>query len=75
MKYRFLKRVTKNYDEKFSKEKKTDEIRLNVNGVVISIAEHQVGIPLDEPYIHISIPNGYSYGMDFNTFVKKLTTL
>lgn len=73
MKYRFLKRVTKSYEEKFSMAKKTKEIRIDVDGVVISIAEHQVGIPLNEPYVHISIPNGYSHGMDFNTFIKKLT--
>lgn len=73
MKYKVFKRVTRKYEEKFSKEKKTDEIHINVNGAKISIAEHQLGSPIDEPYVHISIPNGYSYGMDFNTLIGIIT--
>ena len=73
MKYQFFKRATKSYEEKFSRVKKTKEIRIDVDGIVISISEHQLGIPLNEPHVYISIPNGYSYSMDFNTFIKKLT--
>lgn len=75
MKYEVFKRVTRKYEEKFSKEKQTDEIHINVNGVEIHIAEQQCGYPISETHVTIFVPNGYSYGMDFNTFVKRLTTL
>ena len=82
MKYKFFKRITRNYEEKFSKEKKTDEIHIDVNGVKIYITEHQCGYSLDKPYVTIFIPKEYSnyngigsYSMDFDTFIKKAIDL
>lgn len=72
MKYKTLKRVTKYYDEKFTKEKETNEIHININDVNIQIIGQQCGNVLNEPYIEI-ITKECSYGMDFNIFIKKLT--
>lgn len=73
MKYEVFKRITKKYEEKFSREKQTEEMHIDVNGVEIYITEHQCGYPISEPHITIFAPNGYSYSMDFNTFIKKVT--
>lgn len=73
MRYEVLKRVTRNFEEKFSKEKQTNEIHININGFDIFITEQQCGHLISEPHVTIFVPNGYSYGMDFNTFIKKLT--
>lgn len=73
MRYEVLKRVTRNFEEKFSKEKQTNEIHININGFDIFITEQQCGYLISEPHVTIFVPNGYSYGMDFNTFIKKLT--
>ena len=75
MKYKVFKRVTRKYEEKFSRERQTDEMHINVNGVEIHIIEQQAGYPLDKAYVHVRIPNGYGYDMDFDTFIKKATKL
>ena len=75
MKYKVLKRVTRNYDEKFSREKQTDEMHINVRGIGIIITEQQCGHSLSEPHITIYAPNGCVYEMDFNTFINKVTSL
>lgn len=73
MKYEVLKKVTRKFEEKYSKEKKTNEIHININGFDMFITEQQCGMPISEPHITICMPNGYSYSMDFNTFIKKIT--
>ena len=75
MEYKILKRVTKNYDEKFSKERQTNEIHLSVGGVKVFITEQQMGCALNKPHIMIWVPNGYSYCMDFDTFIKNAIRL
>ena len=82
MKYKVFKRVTRKYEEKFSKEKQTEEIHIKVNGVEIHIAEQQCGYPLDEPHVTIFVPKEYgcydgvdSYSMSFETFIKEATKL
>lgn len=74
MKYKALKRVTKGYDEIFTKEKETKELQINIKDkITIHFEEHQVGIDLSEPYVNIAIPNGYSYSMDLSEFIKLIT--
>lgn len=71
MKYRTLKRITKRLDEVHTREKETDEIHIESNGVYIEITEQQVGIPLQEPHIYIA--KGYmSVSMDMSTFLKRV---
>ena len=71
MNYKVLKRVTKNYDEEFSKEQQTDEIEILVGDVVINITEQQCGMKV-EPHVRIYAKD-YLYSMDFDTFIKNAT--
>lgn len=71
MKYSILKRVTKRLEEVHAREKVTDEIHIESDGVYIEIAEQQVGLPLKEPHIYIA--KGYmSVSMDMSTFLKRV---
>lgn len=75
--YKVLKRVTKGFDEIFTKEKQTHEIHLRIGDSIIHITEQQVGSvfsPPHPPQIEIYVPDKQcSYGMDYNTFLEKIT--
>lgn len=71
MNYKVLKRVTKNYDEEFSKEQQTDEIEILVGDVIINITEQQCGMKV-KPHVRIYAKD-YLYSMDFDTFIKNAT--
>lgn len=74
MKYRALKKCTKDYDEKFTREKETKELQIDIkNRIIIHFEEHQLGIDLNEPHVDIAIPGGYSYSMDLSEFIKRIT--
>ena len=74
MKYRAFKRCTKGYDEKFTREKETKELQIDIKDrIIIHFKEHQLGTDLKEPYVNIAIPSGYSYGMDLSEFIKRIT--
>lgn len=71
MKYKTLKRVAKSLDEIHTREKETDEIHIESNGVYIEITEQQAGMLLQEPHIYIA--KGYmSVSMDMSTFLKRV---
>lgn len=71
MRYKALKKVTKDYDEIWSKERETDEIQINTHGVEIDITEQQVGVPLQQPYVNIYI-DGITYSMNWDVFLNKI---
>ena len=72
MKYKTLNQVTKDYEEKFSKNKQTDEIHVTtINGIEIDIIEQQCGHLLNEAYIRITTEQ-CSYGMSLKDLVKQL---
>lgn len=71
MKYKVFKRCKK-YREIYTKEKETKEIQIELNGIAIYIAEHQMGLPLNEPWVDIFIKDGCSYSMDLSTLIKKI---
>lgn len=74
MKYRAFKRCTKGYDEKFTKEKETKELQIEIKDrIAIHFEEHQFRMDLNEPHVDISIPGGYSYSMDLSEFIKRIT--
>lgn len=68
MNYKALKRVTKNYDAKFSREQKTDEIEITIGDIVINIAEQQYGVKTP-PYVYLTTKD-CTYQMSFETFIK-----
>ena len=72
MKYKVFKRCGKYYDEIFTKEKETKEIHIELDGVTIHISEQQIGMPLDQPQVFISVKSGLSYSMALSTLIKKL---
>ena len=72
MKYKAFKKITKLYEEIFTKEKETKELAIDLNKISIYIAEHQFGIPLEEPHVEICIKGICSYSMDLSTFIKKI---
>ena len=74
MKYKAFKKCTKNYEEIYTKEKETKEIHIELDGIIICITEHQLGLPIKEPYVNIIVEDGWSYGMDLSEFIKKITT-
>lgn len=71
MKYKTLKRITKYYDEIWSKERAADEIQINTHGVEIDITEQQVGVPLPQPNVNIYI-DGITYSMNWDVFLSKI---
>lgn len=74
MKYRAFKRCTKGYDEKFTREKETKELQIEIKDrITIDFEEHQCGMDLNEPHVDIAIPGGYSYSMDLSEFIKRIT--
>lgn len=74
MKYRAFKKCTKDYDEKFTREKETKELQIDIKDrIIIHFEEHQHGIDLNEPHVDIAIPGGYSYSMDLSEFIKRIT--
>ena len=73
MKYQILKRVTKDYEEVFTKERKIEEIHISIKDVDITITEQQLGNKFNEAEIIIDLPNNYTYVMDWSTFIKKIT--
>lgn len=74
MKYRAFKKCTKDYDEKFTREKETKELQIDIKDrIIIHFEEHQLGMDLNEPHVDIAIPGGYSYGMDLSEFIKRIT--
>ena len=74
MKYKAFKRCTKSYDEKFTREKETKELQIEIRDrIIIHFEEHQFGMDLDEPHVEIAIPDGYSYSMDLSEFIKRIT--
>lgn len=72
MKYRAFRKCTKDFEEIYTKEKETKELEIELDGITIWITEHQLGMPIDKPYIEISVKNGMTYGMDLSTLIKKL---
>ena len=77
MKYRTLKRFSKDYDELFSTEKETATIEvfigLSSGECNISITEQQCDLRLAQPHITIYNPDTKtSYSMDFDTFLSKI---
>ena len=74
MKYRAFKKCTKDYDEKFTREKETKELQIDIKDrILIHFEEHQLGIDLNEPHVDIAISGGYSYSMDLSEFIKRIT--
>lgn len=74
MKYRAFKKCTKDYDEKFTREKETKELQIDIKDrIVIHFEEHQLGIDLNEPHVDIAISGGYSYSMDLSELIKRIT--
>lgn len=74
MKYRAFKRCAKGYEEKFTREKETKELQIDIKDrIIIHFEEHQLGMDLNEPHVDIAIQGGYSYSMDLSEFIKKIT--
>lgn len=75
MRYKALKRVTKGYDEIFTKNKETDEIHVVIGGssaeIDIYIINQQCGRQLDTPQIILSNKNG-SYEIKLEELINKL---
>jgi hypothetical protein len=75
MKYRTLERITRNFDQVYSRQKETKEIHIDLgDDVTLSITEHQMGSPIKESYITIGIEDRGSYSMDLSTFIKTITS-
>ena len=70
MKYRVFKKCKK-YKDIYTKEKETKELQIELNGIKILITEHQYGMPINEPYVEISV-EGCTYCMGLSTFIKKI---
>ena len=74
MKYKTLKRITRKFDQVYSKQKETKEITIELDdNTTLYITEHQMGTPIKEPYITIGIEDRGSYSMDLSTFIKTIT--
>ena len=74
MKYRTLKRITRNFDQVYSRQKETKEIHIDLgDDTTLYITEHQMGSPIKEPHITIGIEDRGSYSMDLSTFIKTIT--
>ena len=72
MKYKTFKKCTKDFEEIYTKEKETKAIEIELDGINIFITEQQLGSPLKEPHIEISVADGYTYSMDLLTLIKNL---
>lgn len=72
MKLKVYKRTDKDYQDIFEKEKEVKEIKLTVKNTILIIAEHQLGLPLDESQITIITDNG-THSMNFDNFIKNVT--
>ena len=70
MKYKSFKKC-KNYKDIYTKEKETKELQIELDGVSILVAEHQYGMPINEPYVEIRI-KGCTHCMSLSTFIKKI---
>lgn len=70
MKYTTFKKCTKDYKEIYTKEKETQAIEIEVDGITILIEEQQLGSPI-KPHITIFTENG-TYSMNLSTLIKNL---
>lgn len=70
MKYKTFK-CMRNFDELFTREKETKEIQIEIDEVKVGITEHQFGLPINKPYVNITIKGKGVWSMDFSTFIKK----
>ena len=73
MKYKIYKRTNRNYDDIFTREKRTHEIHLKFGDYHVHFIEQQLGIPCSETMVYLSAPGKASYSMDLTTFFKYLT--
>lgn len=73
MRYKTLERVNDDYEEVFSEEQASEEMQIEVDGCRITISEQQCGNPVKPAWISFLAPDGVEHGMDFETFVKKIT--
>ncbi len=70
MTYRALKKITKNYDTKFTKETSTREMHLTFGNCDIHIIEHQYGI-INSPQVEI-VTSKCTYGMSLNDLIHMI---
>lgn len=68
IRYKALKRVTKNFDTKFSRERETDEIEITIGDITLNITEQQYGVKTP-PYVYLTTKD-CTYQMSFETFIK-----
>lgn len=69
MKYKTYKKTNKDYQDIFSARHETKEIILDIENTLITIREHQHGIPLNEVYVDVTY-KGDTYSMSFENFIK-----
>lgn len=69
MLYRVVKRVKKNFDEVYTREKQTSEICIDFGDVKIEIIESDLGRKVT-PYVFIRTKS-CTYSADLDTFVKR----
>jgi len=55
---------------KKSEEIEVKEIKLEIGNITLCITEHQLGLPLNKPYINI-ITDSVVYSMDLDAFINK----
>ena len=70
MKYRALKKITKNYDTKFTKETSTREMHLTFGNCDIHIIEQQYG-HIHTPQLEI-ITSKCTYSISLNDLIHKI---
>lgn len=70
MTYRTLKKITKNYDTKFTKETSTREMHLTFGNCEIHIIEQQYGV-VHSPQIEI-VTSKCTYCMSLNDLIHKI---
>lgn len=74
MKFKAFKRCRK-YTDIYTKEKETKELQIELDGVRISVTEHQYGVPINDPWIDITVKGkNITYSMGLSTFIKKIST-
>jgi hypothetical protein len=70
MKYRALKKITKNYDTKYTKEASTREMHLTFGNCNIRIIEQQYGV-VHTPQVEI-ITSKCTYNISLNDLIHKI---
>ena len=70
MKYKVIKKINKNYDIKYTKEKDTQEIQLTFGNCKIYISEQQFGCR-HTPYVDI-VTSKCTYSMSLNDLLHKI---